>query len=135
MCHYMAVKLIACLILIATACSGQIAERNDYWRTAYRWSVASLVAATTYDAASSVGGYEANRLLASSDGRYGAKGIAIKYGVAAGTLTAQYFVLRRHPERRKLAAVVNYTTAAAFAVIASRNLHVRNQPGYFTTQR
>lgn len=100
-----------------------IAETD--WRTQYRWSVASLVAATTYDAASSVGGFEANPVLRSPDGRYGVRGVAIKYGIAAGTLTAQYFVLRRHPERRKLAALINYSTAAAFSVIASRNLRVR----------
>lgn len=119
------------LILIAIAGSLMAAEpaastvSGSDWRTAYRWSVASLVATTTMDAVSSAGLTERNPLLRSADGGYGKRGVALKAGITAGVLASQYFVLRKHPERRKLAAVVNFATSAGFAVIASRNFRVQ----------
>lgn len=124
--HYKGVKLITLLLIAASLNAAEpVAVSGSDWRVAYRWSAASLLAATTADAVSTAGLQERNPLLRSRDGSLSTRGVGIKYGIAVGTLVAQHFVLRRHPERRKLAAVVNFATAAGFSVIAAHNFKVR----------
>jgi hypothetical protein len=58
----------------------------------------SLAGAIAADTASSWGCYEANPLLRSSDGRFGAKGAAIKVGISGGGLLLAHFLHRKYPK-------------------------------------
>lgn len=117
-------KLMPLVLLLAASCFAGEVHPNQ-WKSVYRWSVASVVAASTFDAASSWNRYESNPILASADGRYAHRGVAIKSSVMVGSLVAQHVVLRRWPERRKAAAIVNFIGAAGFTFVATHNLRVR----------
>ncbi len=60
-------------------------------------SMLAMAAATGMDTGSSWGKREGNSLLASSDGTFGAKGLSIKAGVAAGVILPQ-LLLRHHKD-------------------------------------
>ena len=81
---------------------------------------AAVVAAHAVDAHSSWGKCcEANPLLGA--GRFGARHAVVKAAWVAGPVGAQYATPRRH---RRWLVWVNFATAAALAVIASRNYQV-----------
>lgn len=89
----------------------------------WKWSVASLIAANSLDAASSYGLREGNPLLGT---RFNGTSLAIKSGLTAGQIVAQYFVLKRHPEKRRLAAIVNFAVAGGLGVVAAHNFGIRS---------
>ncbi len=91
-------------------------------------SMVSAVAGTSFDAASSWGQPERNGLLASSDGRFGARGLSIKAAFAAAVIVPQ-ICLRKHSELKGLFAAGNFAEAAAFTGVAVHNLHVRSANG------
>lgn len=95
-------------------------------RTATIWkiSIATMLAASAWDAASSMGKVERNPLLASSDGTFGAKGIGVKFGLAGLSLAPQ-ILLRNHKELRKVFAIANFVNTGVFAGVAVRNMGVR----------
>ncbi len=99
-------------------------ERHD--RKVNRIWLASMLAmgaATGMDAASSWGKHEGNSFLASSDGTFGAKGLSIKAGVAAGVLLPQV-LFRRHKDLKSKFAIGNFAEAALFGGVAIHNLGV-----------
>lgn len=76
--------------MVVTNIATTAEDRRE--RTMNRIWVASLfamAAASAMDAATSWGKPEGNSLLASTDGTFGAKGMSIKVGVAAGTVLPQ----------------------------------------------
>lgn len=89
----------------------------------WKWSVASLIAANSLDALSSYGLREGNPLLGT---RFNGTSLAIKSGLTAGQIVAQYFVLKRHPEKRRLAAIVNFAVAGGLGVVAAHNFGIRS---------
>jgi hypothetical protein len=86
-------------------------------------SIIAMVAATGMDAGTSIGRYESNALLASSNGTFGAKGISIKAGVAAGTIITEV-LLRKHKDLRTKFAIGNFGEAALFTAVAARNMDI-----------
>ena len=103
--------------LIFAACLPLAAQdRPLYWS-----SVAAVTAANVADVHSSLGKYEANPLLRSADGRFGAHGVAIKSFIAAGNIGVQALILRRWPKARKAAAIANFVAAGALVAVAARN--------------
>jgi hypothetical protein len=88
-------------------------------------SMIAAVAGTSFDAGSSRGQVEANGLLASSDGRFGAKGLGIKAGFAAATIIPQ-ICLRKHKALKGPFAFGNFAEAAIFTGVSVHNLQVRN---------
>jgi hypothetical protein len=92
--------------------------------TIWKISIASMLAASAWDAASSMGKVERNPLLASSDGTFGAKGIGIKFGLAGASLVPQ-LLLRNHKELRKVFAIANFVDAGIFAGVAAHNMGVQ----------
>jgi hypothetical protein len=86
-------------------------------------SMLAMVAATAMDAGTSVGKYEGNSLLASSNGTFGAKGISIKAGVAAGTIITEV-LLRKHKDLRTKFAIGNFGETAFFAAVAVHNMGI-----------
>jgi len=100
-------------------------QRHD--RFMHRLWIASMMAAaagTSLDAATSWGKYEGNGFLASSDGRFGAKGVSIKAGLAMAVFMPQ-IALRRHKELRVPFTIGNFAQAALFGGVAAHNLGVR----------
>ena len=88
-------------------------------------SIFSVVAGTSFDAASSWGLREGNGLLASSNGQFGAKGLAIKAGFAAAVIVPQ-ICLRKHQELKRAFTIGNFAEAAVFTGVSMHNLQVRN---------
>lgn len=86
-------------------------------------SMFAVAAASGMDAASSWGKYEGNSLLASSDGRFGAKGVAIKAGLGAAAIVPQ-ILLRKHRQIRTRLAITNFAEAAVFTGIAVHNMNI-----------
>ena len=86
-------------------------------------SICAMLAATTMDAATSWGKYETNSLLASSDGRFGSKGVAMKAGFAGAVIVPQVLLRRRKGLRMKF-AIANFAEAAAFSGMAIHNIGV-----------
>ena len=105
----LAILLFLCLSLMAW-------DRPLYWS-----SVATVTAAQTLDAHSSWGKYEANPLLRSPDGRFGVRGVAVKSGIVAGSLTVQVLLLRKWPKARKVATITNFVLSGVMVGIAARN--------------
>ncbi len=99
-------------------------ERHD--RKVNRIWIASMVAmgaATGMDAGSSWGKREGNSLLASSDGTFGAKGLSIKAGVAAGIILPE-ILLRHHKDLKSKFAIGNFAEAALFGGVAIHNMGI-----------
>jgi len=86
-------------------------------------SMVAMAAASGADAATSWGKVEGNGLLASQDGRFGAKGISIKMGIAAGVIIPQ-ILFRRHKDLRMAFSLGNFAQAALFSGIAVHNLGI-----------
>ena len=88
-------------------------------------SMASAVSGTSFDAASSWGLREGNGILASSNGRFGAKGLSIKARLAAALIGPQIY-LRKHQELKRAFIIGNFAEAAFFTGVSIHNLQVRN---------
>jgi len=103
---------------------AQVEDKSSS-RGRYLWlgSICAVVGASAFDAATSWGKYEGNSFLASSDGRFGTKGIAIKAAIASAGLVPQ-LMLRRHRDLRTTFTVANFSEAAVFTGIAVHNLGV-----------
>jgi hypothetical protein len=88
----------------------------------WKASAATLAATSALDVFSSWGKCcERNRLLASSDGRFGGRAVAIKSGALGGQLLLQYFVVRRSPKLAKVLGFVNFAGAGAVTAVAIHN--------------
>lgn len=88
-------------------------------------SMISAVAGTSLDAASSWGLTEGNGLLASSNGQFGAKGLALKAGLATAMLVPQ-ICLRKHQDVRRAFTIANFAQGAIFTGISVHNFQLRN---------
>ncbi len=86
-------------------------------------SIFAMAAASGADAATSWGKREGNGFLASSDGTFGAKGLSIKAGLAAGVIVPQ-ILLRKHGDLKKMFSIGNFAQAAVFTGIAVHNTGV-----------
>ena len=87
----------------------------------YKLSLATLAAGTALDAASSWGHYELNPFLRGGDGRFGARGLAVKGGITVGLVGLQYVMVRKYPRSWRFFSVVNFSMGAAYGGIAARN--------------
>ena len=99
--------------------------KETKWKKAWKWSAAALMAGNTMDVASSYGYQETNGVLRSGNGQLNQRGTAIKFGVMAGALVGQYYLLKQNPEMEKPLAITNFAVGAAFSGIAVRNWKVR----------
>jgi hypothetical protein len=110
-------KFVTVLILttaLATSLQAETAARR-----LYNWSAAALVAGNAADVASSFGRQEGNTVL--GGGTFGTSQIALKGAIVAGSLIAQHFILKRHPESAKAVAIANFAMGGAFGGLAVRN--------------
>jgi len=90
---------------------------NRLWKA----SLAALAVATAADLVTSLGKRELNPALRSADGRFGARGVAIKSLVTGSSLAGQWFLVRRSPQAAPYAAVANFGMAGVFTAAAVHN--------------
>lgn len=96
---------------------------GPWYRDCRVWSTLSLLAAHSFDAASSWGGVEANPVLASGPtSRFGARGTALKFSFTGGYMVLQTLLMKKHPESKKAFCAANFAGAAAVSAVAVRNL-------------
>ena len=127
-------KTLAALTLSMTLSALPAAEAADWKKHVWKTSLAVLGTATLVDAHSSWGRQELNPALRGPDGRFGAQGVSLKVGLAAGAALGQYFTMRRIEKAYgKDAAnrgylsftVANFATGAAFGAVAARNYSLK----------
>jgi hypothetical protein len=95
--------------------------RNHAWHKRWLISLAPLVVSQSLDASSSWGLRELNPVLAGSDGRFGMKATAIKFGVIGGLMGAEYLLVKKFPASAKFFTMANYATAGITTGIAVHN--------------
>jgi hypothetical protein len=99
-------------------------QHEKRMRIVWITSIVAMSAATTADAVSSWHKQESNGLLASSNGTFGGRGIALKAGIAAGFLTPQ-IIFRKHRDWHAAFAVGNFAEAGIFTGAAIHNFRVK----------
>ena len=117
-------RFVASLLFFVTLLpAASAAEKPSRWRTVWRVSQGLLVAGNTADIASSWGKHEANPMLRTGN-RFSYGSMAIKLGLLAGSLTAQHYFVRKHPEWTPYVTAGNLGTTAVMSVMAARNMSV-----------
>lgn len=104
---------------IATVPEDRDKAANRVWLA----SAFAFGAASAFDVASSWGKREENPLLASSNGEFGAKGLAIKAAITGALIVPQIWLRKRKEFRTKL-TIVNFANAALFTGVAIHNLSI-----------
>jgi hypothetical protein len=94
----------------------------------WKMSIAVLAAAAAADALSSWNKRELNPVLAGSNGRFGARGLAVKSLITGGAIGGQLFLVRRNPEASKAAAIANFGMSGMFAAAAAHNMGNKAAP-------
>jgi hypothetical protein len=97
----------------------------------WKFSVAALAGATSFDAASSWGKYELNPVLQSPQSTFGARGTLIKVGLAGASIGLQY-AFRHHPGVLKAGSILNFIQAGVYTGVAAHNLGVPRLGGLTT---
>jgi hypothetical protein len=68
---------------------------------------------------------ELNPLLASADGRFGAKAASIKFGATAAAVLVELAIVRKYPKSARLFSKLNWSSSALTAGIAAHNFAIR----------
>ena len=110
---------------VAAPSAEQRVNHDARWRRQWAISLAPLFASEALDAASSYGLRELNPLLAGSNGGFGMKATAIKFGVVGALAGAEYLIVRKHPVSAKYFTIVNWVTAGATSGLAVHNFGLR----------
>jgi len=117
-------KLVGLLVifgLFSAQSQAQDRRHNKLWRI----SAAVLGAVTIADMQSSMGRQEANPFLASQNGQFSGRGLALKGAGVGAMLGVQYLMLRKHPQADKYAAGANFAAAALTGAIVVHNHMVK----------
>jgi hypothetical protein len=107
-----------------TSIASVAGERGSRMRTVWIVSIGTMLGATAADAYSSWGKRESNSLLASANGTFGGKGVAIKAGLAGCVLTPQ-FLFRKHSDWHLAFAVSNFAETGIFTGAAIHNMQIK----------
>jgi hypothetical protein len=92
---------------------------------AWKISLAPLVASQALDACSSYGMRELNPLLASDNGGFGMKGVAIKLAVTSAVVGVEYLVIRKYPRSTRVISKLNWTTGIVTTGFALHNYAIK----------
>ncbi len=98
--------------------------REHHIRVLWLTSIAAMTGSTAADAYSSWHKRESNGLLASSDGTFGVKGVALKSAIGGAILVPQ-ILFRKHRDWHLAFAVSNFAEAGVFAGATAHNLAVK----------
>lgn len=88
----------------------------------WRISMVVLGGATTADAYSSWGKREANPLLQTTSGQFGARSVALKASFTGAAMFMQWRLARKDPKITPYLATANFAAAAIFTGAAARAL-------------
>ena len=121
---------------ISDFAASAVPTRSEAWRkdlatgerpgrTVYYWSVATVVAASAADAASSWSGREANPVLAGPAAQFGVGSVAVKSGLVGASLLLQHVALHHNPGLYKRLAWMNFATAGVLGGVTAHNVGVR----------
>lgn len=99
-------------------------HQNPGWWQRHLGDTAIHLGATSADAATSWGRVELHPMLRSADGRFGARGLALKFGIFGAVELAKWRLAKRYP-RERWVRVLSLGPAAAFGGVAVRNWSVR----------
>ena len=88
-------------------------------------ALAPVFASQALDVTSSYGMRELNPMLASSDGRFGAKGAGIKLGATAGLLGVEYLIVRKYPRAARVFTKINWSVSIVTTGFAAHNFAIR----------
>ena len=92
---------------------------------AWKISLLPLVGSQALDASSSYGMRELNPLLASGNGGFGMKGVAIKLGVTSAVVGVEYLVIRKYPRSMRVISKLNWTTGIVTTGFAVHNYAIK----------
>lgn len=112
-------------ILVVAALGSAPLSAADRWRKLWKVSVGVLAMTSSIDAASSWDAREANPVLAGPNGRFGARGVAIKASIAGAVAVSQIVLTRRQPAAAPYAAAVNLGSSALFTWATVHNVCIR----------
>src|ERR1700694_1749462 len=118
-------KLIGLLVIFGLFSAQSQAEEYHSHGKLWRISASVLGAVTIADMQSSVGRQEGNPLLASQNGQFSGRGMALKGAGVGAMLGVQYFLLRKNPHAAKYAAGANFAAAALTGAIVVHNHSVK----------
>lgn len=118
-----AALLISGCALTAPAQNAFSAEPDSSGKRLWIGSMVAVFAASGFDAGTSWGKFESNPLLASPNGRFGAKGLSIKLGIGAA-LVAPQLLFHKHKQVRTEFTITNLATAGVFTGVAVHNLGI-----------
>src|SRR5690348_15421332 len=118
-------KLVGLLVIFGLFSAHSQAEEFHSHSKLWRISAAVLGAVTIADMQSSMGRQEANPFLASPNGQFSGRGMALKGAGVGAMLGVQYFMLRKNPHAAKYAAGANFAAAALTGTIAVHNHMVK----------
>ncbi len=92
-----------------------------------RWkiSLAPLIASQTLDVASSWDMRELNPVLSQSNGGFGMKSAAVKFGVTAALIGIESLLIRKSPRAARLFEKLNWSGAAVTTGLAIHNFAIR----------
>ncbi|MEZ5399409.1 MAG: hypothetical protein R2729_07045 [Bryobacteraceae bacterium] len=96
---------------------GAHKPRSGFWRA----SIGAVLAASAFDAHSSMHRFEANPLLRGTNGRFQMRGFAVKAAITSGAMGIQYLLLRKSSRGERAAAFVNFGMAGGLSVVAAKN--------------
>lgn len=115
------------ILLVFLVVSAQAEAASNKWRKVWKLSLVVMVSANFADAASSYGRAESNPMLASANGRFGRKALALKVGVGAGLVVVEFLFYHKRPvfEVERAASIVNFAVAGGFSAAAIHNIHNR----------
>ena len=116
-------KLVGLLVIFGLfSAQSQAQERHGkLWRI----SAAVLGAVTIADMQSSMGRQEANPFLASQNGQFSGRGMALKGAGVGAMLGVQWLMLRRNPQAAKYAIGANFAATALTGAIVVHNHMVK----------
>jgi hypothetical protein len=115
------VVLFVLLGLVPGLSQAEEYHHSNLWRV----SAAVLGAVTIADMQSSVGRQEGNPFLASQNGQFSGRGIALKGAGVGAMLGVQWLMLRKHPRADKYAAGANFAASALTGAIVVHNHMVK----------
>src|SRR5260370_16822747 len=101
-------KLMGLLVIFGMFSAQSQAEEYHSHNKLWRFSAAFLGAVTIADMQSSVGRQEGNPLLASQNGQFSGRGMALKGAGVGAMLGVQWLLLRKNPNAAKYAAGANF---------------------------
>jgi hypothetical protein len=118
-------KLIGLLVIFGMFSAQSQAEDSPNHSKLWRFSAAFLGAVTIADMQSSVGRQEGNPLLASRNGQFSGRGMALKGAGVGAMIGVQWLLLRKNPHAAKYAAGANFAAGALTGAIVVHNHMVK----------